>query len=604
MWKDSETELDFLDFKYLIRVLENTVNDKKLLPSSIGLYGDWGSGKSSLMNMCKNKLSSENGTVCLLFNGWLFEGYEDAKTAMIGSILDEIARQKNISQKAKDIIKGLNESIDKFKLLKSGVKYGADMLLTGGLGIITDLTIKTIASQVLGSVKDVDGNKIKNNIKNQLNNKELRENIKKFRGKFAELISESKIEKLVIFIDELDRCNPSTILNTLEAMRLFLFTGNVAFVIGADERHISYAVKSKFSEIEGIQIDIGKEYLEKLIQYPIRIPRLNESEVQYYIMCLLFQSVLQENEFKCLIDYLNSEKERDFMKFKVDYSMIEAYNNEVALKVQDCIIVANQLSVVLAKGLNGNPRQCKRFLNTLDMRMRMAEYKNINLDIKILAKLMEVEYIKISLFKKLAELEVSGTLKEELIKLENKDFDNLNELSIWKEDEWVKKWALSEPKISENHLDVYFYFARTSLDNRTNVLGANMSKLAIELYEKLSNGSELSLKSALKQSAEVGESDATLILDKLYDDLMQNDKLDNKKFKAFLKWGESRKELHIEVINLLKGIDGSKVGIGLIPLIDEFQKNTQKSADMVNVLDKWKTENPKLLKAMQRMGED
>lgn len=70
----------------------------------------------------------------------------------------------------------------------------------------------------------------------------------------------------------MDRCREDTILDTLEAMKLFMFTGKVAFVIGADERHISYVVKSKFKDIEGIQIDIGKEYLEKLVQYPIHMP--------------------------------------------------------------------------------------------------------------------------------------------------------------------------------------------------------------------------------------------------------------------------------------------------------------------------------------------
>lgn len=59
MWKDCETELDFLDFDYLIKILQDTVNDKSLLPSSIGVYGDWGSGKSSLMNMCKKELEVE-----------------------------------------------------------------------------------------------------------------------------------------------------------------------------------------------------------------------------------------------------------------------------------------------------------------------------------------------------------------------------------------------------------------------------------------------------------------------------------------------------------------------------------------------------------------
>lgn len=56
MWKDSETELDFLDYDYLINVLKDIIINDDLLPASIGVYGGWGSGKSSLMYMCKNRL--------------------------------------------------------------------------------------------------------------------------------------------------------------------------------------------------------------------------------------------------------------------------------------------------------------------------------------------------------------------------------------------------------------------------------------------------------------------------------------------------------------------------------------------------------------------
>lgn len=140
MWKDSETELDFLDFDYLIHILIDTVNNEKLLPSSVGLYGDWGSGKSSLMYMCKRELENQNdGTVCLLFNGWLYEGYDDAKTAMLGAILDGVKESGNLSGKAKTVIRTLYNSVDKFKLIKNGLKFGVDMALTGGIGTITDM---------------------------------------------------------------------------------------------------------------------------------------------------------------------------------------------------------------------------------------------------------------------------------------------------------------------------------------------------------------------------------------------------------------------------------------------------------------------------------
>ena len=264
MWKDSETELDFLDYDYLIQTVQNIIMDDTLLPASIGVYGDWGSGKSSLMYMCKERLTKADKNIkCLVFNGWLFENYEDAKTAILGTILDEISTKKRLSKKAKNIIDGLYKSIDKFKVVKGAVKYGTDFLLTGGMGALFNIAANQILEKVQDNVEESDLEEIRSNISDELNNKELREDIRKFQKEFAALLEESKISRLVVFIDELDRCRPDTILDTLEAIKLFLFEGKVAFVIGADERHISYAVKSKFKDIEGIQIDIGKEYLEK-----------------------------------------------------------------------------------------------------------------------------------------------------------------------------------------------------------------------------------------------------------------------------------------------------------------------------------------------------
>jgi predicted KAP-like P-loop ATPase len=275
MWKDSETELDFLDYDYLISVLKDTITDDKLLPASIGIYGDWGSGKSSLMYMCKKRLEQDDEKIkCLVFNGWLFESYDDAKSAILGSILDEISKQKRLSKKAQDVLKVLYKSVDKFKLIKKGIKSGADLLFTGGRGILSDMAIDSLVKKLPGKVDEIDISAVKGAIDDELNNKELREDIRKFQQEFEKLLEATKISRLVVFIDELDRCSPNTILDTLEAMKLFMFHGKVAFVIGADERHISYAVNSKYKEMEGSQISIGKEYLEKLIQYPIRIPKL------------------------------------------------------------------------------------------------------------------------------------------------------------------------------------------------------------------------------------------------------------------------------------------------------------------------------------------
>lgn len=313
MWKDNETELDFLDYDYLIKTVQNIVTNDSLLPASIGIYGDWGSGKSSLMRMSKKQLEELDKDIkCVYFNGWLFENYEDAKTSILGTILDEINKNTSLSEKAKSIIKGLYKSVDKFKLAKNSLKLVTDIWMTGGIASMIDYSMKTFLQSTNIMQEEKNVNNVISTIKDELNNKNLRDDISKFQSEFGELLKESKISRLVVFIDELDRCRPDTILDTLEAIKLFLFNGKVAFVIGADERHISYAVKSKFKDIEGIQIDIGKEYLEKLIQYPIRIPRLDSDEVEIYLTCLLLESELSNEEFKKVLQWVKEEKEKRF----------------------------------------------------------------------------------------------------------------------------------------------------------------------------------------------------------------------------------------------------------------------------------------------------
>ena len=69
MWKDSETIIDYLNFDYIIDAVVKLVLDENLSPSSIGLYGDWGSGKSSLMKMVEQHLISMNdkSILCIRF---------------------------------------------------------------------------------------------------------------------------------------------------------------------------------------------------------------------------------------------------------------------------------------------------------------------------------------------------------------------------------------------------------------------------------------------------------------------------------------------------------------------------------------------------------
>src|SRR5688572_22781686 len=107
MWSDNETNVDLLGFEHLVTAVTSIVDNDDLLPATIGVYGDWGSGKSSLLQMIADRYEDEEGVLLLAFNGWLFEGFDDAKTALMGTILDEIISRRLMSEKATDVAKRL-----------------------------------------------------------------------------------------------------------------------------------------------------------------------------------------------------------------------------------------------------------------------------------------------------------------------------------------------------------------------------------------------------------------------------------------------------------------------------------------------------------------
>lgn len=580
MWKDSETELDFLDYNYLVESMVEIIKDDSLLPACIGLYGDWGSGKSSLIRMCKSQLEKEEDKVkCLIFNGWLFENYDDAKTAIIGEILDAFKEEAKLYDKAGRAIKALYKSIDKLKIAKSSLKFGLDFFLTGGMGTLADLTIKKVLESASEKLPGVDLDNVEKSIKDELDFKELREDIREFQKMFAELLEGSKISRLVVFIDELDRCRPDTILDTLEAIKLFLFTGKAAFVLGTDERHIAYAVKSKFKDIEGQEIDIGKEYLEKLVQYPIKIPRLDSKEVETYIGCLLLQSDLDDTSFNKLIDAFHKVQNEDFMT-----ASLTKVATEIDVDTKDTLTTAHQLSNLLAHGLNGNPRQCKRFLNMMDLRIKQASYKKKTLDRRVLAKMMMLEYFRNNVFKKMAVMAHEGTLQAELAELESicdayeprNDKNKLKELHDCITDDWFMTWCRITPKLGneELKLDLYFYFSRTSLEERLSLLTTNLSPKARELLTLLMSQSELVVQKALNDSGELPSHEVISIIDAFGSQLLSMGQANETQMKTFLSLAGSKQEFWSEGMLLLCRFSVEQLTPSLAAHIAEFAKKS------------------------------
>lgn len=500
MWPDKEAEIDYLNFGYMVDMVVDIATNRDLSPSTIGLYDDWGSGKSSLMKLAQKKIEEKNTeigdekdsikTLCIEFNGWLFEGYEDTKTSLCGVILDALADEKRFSKEITDYAKTLIKKIDFNKILGKSIKYGLDFFLTGGIGALTDLTLSSVLSTIKTNVSEVQAKDLEEILNKFKKDDKTRTEIKNFREEFKQLLQKSNVENVVVFIDELDRCLPDTVLEVFEAMRLFLFVEGMSFVIGADERLIQYSIKSKYKEVPGNNLDIGKEYLEKVIQYPLYIPQLTRAEVNQYLACLLLRETLTENQFKEILSIIYT------LAPNQDFSMEQISDKapDIAESCKKDMALARQISSVLAPSINGNPRQCKRFLNTLYMRLKLAKARNVALDKNILAKLMLAEYFNPEFFKAVTKPE-----NRELFKAFEKgeELNDDNPFAVWKEKDWVKKWMQNGTRLDEEKLDKYVYFA--DVKNRYGQSSLDMlSPTARKCYEQLVDGTEMNRNAALK----------------------------------------------------------------------------------------------------------
>lgn len=565
MWKDSEAEMDLLNFSYLSEQVAEIAKDENLSPATIGIYGDWGSGKSTLMKMVKKSLDADPETLTVEFNGWLFEGYEDAKTALCGTILDAMHNneKKNLFIKAKDKIAELLKQVDKGKLLSKGVKYGLDFLLSGGIGTVTELTLTGLISSIKQKAGNVSEDEIKKLIDALKSEDTKRTEIKNFRETFKKVFAECKDERLIVFIDELDRCTPDTVLDIFEAIRLFLYVPGATFIIGADERLVSYAVKTKYRDIPGHDIDISKEYLEKLVQYPVKIPQLNEQEVKQYITCLLLQ--IEDIDFEKIAQAIPKMGIND--EFTIE-TVKATIGKEPTENIKEAFDLSNQIYSSLSTLMKGNPRHCKRFFNTLMMRISLADRRNVKLQKKVLAKLMLAEYYKPSFIEALMQPKSKEELKQLEVGNEKATYEIFKN---WINDDWVQKWVKGEPLLSSvDNLSDYFYFSRESrklYSSNAEILSTQAKKLLHDLLDS----SEAIRGKAIEAARQLAPSEQVLLSNAMFEELKKDESIDSKKFNSYLELAKEQNQQK-EAVAKMKTLPSTRITAGLVGQMTAFVK--------------------------------
>jgi predicted KAP-like P-loop ATPase len=587
MWSDNETSTDYINFQHYQDAICQIIDTSELLPCSIGIFGDWGSGKSSLMKMVESRYTSQNDVLTIRFNGWLFEGYEDAKTVLMGRIVEEISQRCFLDEKAKNIAIRLFKKIDLLKVGSSIVKFGigAASGATGLLGLTASGIFKTFKDE------DYEGFFRTGEEKEETS----RSSIQDFEKDFTELLSKTHLKKVIVLIDDLDRCNPDTVIGTLEAIKLFLFVEKTAFIIGADERLIKYAVRRRFPEITGDKLDVGRDYLEKLIQFPVRIASMNAVELTNYINLLFVRLYLKPNDVETIRQKVVITDSNIRLK-GLNAATVQKLLNSLTIdtKLSESLDVSFRIASILTAGLNGNPRQAKRFLNTLMMRTNMANTRGIALESKLLAKLMLLEYFQPETFKRfnISQAENEGRVEELDAFEKNKEVST--DLETLTQDKWFQSWLKIEPKLGQSDLSAYFYYSQDKL-SVVGVTSQRMSPEAQEFYQGAKSASDLKRKKTLDQAISLSQADAAAIFEALANDVRREEKANygDSMLKKLIEFCLKRKDLISQLIQLLNSLPDGKLNVAMRPALQELAKETAYTTSIERLVEKL----PKLLKS-------
>ena len=406
MWQDNETERDFLNFSGVADTVAEIIIRADGEPVSIGVSGAWGVGKSTMIRLIRRALEARDDDdpsafVFVDFNAWLYQGYDDARASLLDVIATALELQADERETGVEKVKALINRVNWLRAAK--LTAGSGLALALGLpptGLIDEAvrigkavlarnvtsddldTINATAAEVAGEASGLI---------NPAPDSSPPKEIHAIRESFTDTLSELGIT-LVVLIDDLDRCLPPTTISTLEAIRLFLFLENTAFVIAADDMMIKHAVRRHFQGIDNESLVTS--YFDKLIQIPIRVPPLGTQEVRAYMMLLFVEnSTLSEEDKEAIREKVCSQLQQTWRGKRVDRAFIETTYDGFSTELLGRFDTADRLAplMVSASQIAGNPRLIKRFLNALSIRMAIAHIHGVAVDEAVLAKLMLFE---------------------------------------------------------------------------------------------------------------------------------------------------------------------------------------------------------------------
>ncbi len=317
-------DFGFQEYAKTITYLISNKNTKT--PITIAIHGNWGSGKSCLMNTIlniitdkkcfnsyfknKNEKFDMKKTKIIWFNAWEFEKEIAISMALLSHVVYELKR--NLSS---NFLRG--------EIKKVGKIIGK---------IVIDLALKNIGGLTLSEIKK--------HFEEYQDDVELISSLRKsFKKAIDEFIEDNDqgYEQIIIFIDDLDRCSIENSKDIIDTIHLFLSTENCIFILGVDIEKLQKSLRWKYKEM--LEFD-AKEYIDKIVQLRFELPPISLKDMKKYIEDI---------------------KPKSFKKEYID---------------------------IILEGIPLNPRAIKLFMNTIKFQLVLSEYRGSKINEALLIEWM------------------------------------------------------------------------------------------------------------------------------------------------------------------------------------------------------------------------
>jgi hypothetical protein len=313
---DEPSTADKLSRRLLARTFSDLATQCQT-PLVIGVYGAWGSGKTTFLRLIESEFDVSR-SVPVWFNAWQHDQDAAPAVSLLHAMIDAL---------------GMRNEFENL-LAQVALAFGSVLMQK-----TTTLNLDNL--QNIQALLDQEGFRV-------------RDARSKLHSYLTDVIARARAmgkERVIFFVDDLDKCSPSTVLRVLEAIKLYFNLDGCVFFLGIDHASIESAL-AKTTAIPG---DSQVQYLDKLIQLPFSLPPLSEFAFKSYLSSL------------------------------------------VPAELSSCL-------PLLLAGLERNPRSAKRFINDLILRHRFGTKLNIpNYDPRLLTLLLFFEHLQPAVFKALGE---------------------------------------------------------------------------------------------------------------------------------------------------------------------------------------------------------